>query len=206
MLKTSLEWRKKNNIDSIDTEPIPMDFNNFFNCHFGGIDKFGRPVICVPFGEWDLRDMLDKGRKDELVRFLTQALEILDLTMQEMYRNHFPYKTALQHTQFTVVFDLKGFTYAKLMHKKSIDTLLEIIKLYEANYPETLGSAIIINAPWIFSTLFGMIRPLLSEHTVSKISIYDSKESAWKKAVLAVVEAEQIPSRYGGNKVDNFPI
>lgn len=75
-------------------------------------------VICVPFGEWDVREMLDKGKKDELVRFLAQALEILDLTMREMWRNQFPSKTKWQHTQFTVIFDLKGFTYAKLMHKK----------------------------------------------------------------------------------------
>ncbi|ODM90280.1 SEC14-like protein 2 [Orchesella cincta] len=118
----------------------------------------------------DLRDMLDKGSKDGMVRFVTQALEILDLSMQEMHKYHFPFKTALQHTHFSVILDVKGFTSLGIL------------------------------------TLYGMIRPLLSEHTASKISIYDSKEAEWKKAVQTLVEVEQIPVRYGGKRVDYFSI
>jgi len=54
--------------------------------------------------------------------------------------------------------------------------------------------------PRIFSMLFAMIKPFLSEATVSKISIFDSNEKNWKKAVLEIVDEDQIPPKYGGCK------
>lgn len=44
-----MEWRKTNNIDSIPFEKIPEYFNDYFNCHFGGIDKHGRPGMFLLF-------------------------------------------------------------------------------------------------------------------------------------------------------------
>jgi hypothetical protein len=47
--------------------------------------------------------------------------------------------------------------------------------------------------------LFALLKPFLSENTVSKISIYDSNENSWKPAVAEIIDVNQLPIRYGGN-------
>jgi CRAL/TRIO domain len=39
-----------------------------------------------------------------------------------------------------------------------------------ANYPDLMDSCYIVNAPWIFFAVFKGIKPLLSAHTVAKVS------------------------------------
>jgi hypothetical protein len=56
--------------------------------------------------------------------------------------------------------------------------------------------------PRIFSLLFSMIKPFLSEATVSKIGIFDSNEKSWQKAVRDAVDEDQLPPKYGGTKND----
>lgn len=56
--------------------------------------------------------------------------------------------------------------------------------------------------PRIFSMLFAIVKPFLSENTVNKISIFDSNEANWKKAVEEVIDPSQLPIRYGG-RVEN---
>lgn len=75
------------------------------------------------------------------------------------------------------------------------------MKIYEANYPETLARCIIINSPRIFALLFALVKPFLSQNTVDKISIFDSNENAWKKAIEEVVDLNQLPVRYGGTNL-----
>lgn len=50
--------------------------------------------------------------------------------------------------------------------------------------------------------LFAIVKPFLSENTVNKISIFDSNEANWKKAVEEVIDPSQLPIRYGG-RVEN---
>ena len=41
----------------------------------------------------------------------------------------------------------------------------------QANYPENLGRAVIINAPWVFSGAWKLVSPVLNQRTQDKISI-----------------------------------
>lgn len=62
-------------------------------------------------------------------------------------------------------------------------------------YPECMGKFYIINAPYLFSTVWRFIKPWLDEVTVNKIQIMSNGH----KAVLtAQIDPENLPVEFGG--------
>lgn len=64
-------------------------------------------------------------------------------------------------------------------------------------YPECMGKFYIINAPYLFSTVWSLIKPWLDEVTVSKIAILSSSQS--KAKLLEQISPENLPKEFGGS-------
>ncbi|KAI7868077.1 CRAL-TRIO domain-containing protein [Spinellus fusiger] len=64
-----------------------------------------------------------------------------------------------------IVFNLENFT----MSNMDFDFVKFFLNCLEAYYPETLGACYIHKAPWVFSTVWSMITPLLDPVVASKI-------------------------------------
>lgn len=47
-----------------------------------------------------------------------------------------------------------------------------------------------------------MLKPFLHERTTNKIFIFGHDPEEWKAAILADVDADQLPVCYGGNMTD----
>ena len=48
-----------------------------------------------------------------------------------------------------------------------------------------------------------MIKPLLNQATLGKVTIFSKDEEAkWKDALLEEIDANQLPAFYGGNMTD----
>jgi hypothetical protein len=62
-------------------------------------------------------------------------------------------------------------------------------------YPERLGKLYIINAPWGFAAVFGMIKSFLDPVTVAKIHVLGS---GYQKELLAQIPKENLPTTLGG--------
>lgn len=62
-------------------------------------------------------------------------------------------------------------------------------------YPERLGKLYIINAPWGFSTVFGMVKGFLDPVTVKKIHVFGS---GYESELLSQIPAENLPVQFGG--------
>jgi len=60
-----------------------------------------------------------------------------------------------------------------------------------------------VNVPTLMTWIFWAFRPLLSAQTIAKMSVVGSGSLAIGKALLPVLEPDQLPKRYGG-KVDAF--
>ncbi len=69
-----------------------------------------------------------------------------------------------------MVFDLNGFG-TKHIHRDGMRALKNSIKISSDNYTETLGKCYIINAPWVFSGVWKVIKPWLAPVTQRKIQI-----------------------------------
>lgn len=62
-------------------------------------------------------------------------------------------------TQVTTIIDLSGVSMRQMWTLRS--HLQEASELANANFPETLGTTIVVNAPSFFSTVWGWIKVCL---------------------------------------------
>jgi hypothetical protein len=74
-----------------------------------------------------------------------------------------------------------------LVSKHSLRMFRDIAKRTQINYPETLGSMLIINAPFFFAGVWSSIKGFLDERTRSKVEIVGTN---YKKRILEFVENE----------------
>lgn len=86
------------------------------------------------------------------------------------------------------------------MKKEVVEVIIATARDFEANYPETLKSGFNLNCPKVFAVLFNMIKPFLSERTLSKISIFDSNASKWEPSLKKMVDSSMLPKKYGGHR------
>ena len=49
--------------------------------------------------------------------------------------------------------------------------LAEVTKIDQDHYPETLGKTCIINVPFVFKAVWGLVRPMLQPRTQAKITV-----------------------------------
>jgi len=54
-------------------------------------------------------------------------------------------------------------------------------------------------APWVFTYIFGFVKPILSARTMSKVVIFDSNQVKWKEALLNNIPSSSLPINYGGS-------
>jgi len=204
MLRKSMQWRKDNEIDSILKGGLDPELVEKFPYYLDGEDKQGRPVISMPFGSWDIRGFIEENGPERFVKYTNQLLENLVLGIKcrtfEKEKKIDNENEQQPCVQFVIISNLAGYSFRQLANMKAIQSILQMISVYEAHYPETLGQCITINAPAVFSILFGMMKSMMSGRTVSKITIFSSDKSQWLPAILNVVDASQIREQFGGTK------
>jgi hypothetical protein len=66
----------------------------------------------------------------------------------------------------TIVFDMQDFGMANMDYAP----VKFMIKCFEANYPESLGSVVVYKSPWIFQSIWKVIRGWLDPVVASKIN------------------------------------
>lgn len=100
---------------------------------------------------------------------------------------------SLQETCCTIM-DLKG---VGLMKANSVYGYLQSASGISQNYyPERLGKLYVINAPWGFSSIFGVVKRFLDPVTVNKIHILGS---GYQSELLGQIPKENLPKQFGGS-------
>lgn len=138
-----------------------------------GRDKQGRPICYV-------RVRLHKpGQECEeaIERFTVYTIETARMFLRP------PVDTA------TVVFDMTDFGMANMDYAP----VKFMIKCFEANYPESLGVVLVHNAPWIFNTVWKIIKGWLDPVVASKIHFTNNL-----KDVEAFIDKSSIIKELGG--------
>jgi hypothetical protein len=70
-----------------------------------------------------------------------------------------------------------------------------MIKCFEANYPESLGAVLVYRAPWIFTTVWSLIRGWLDPVVAGKVHFVKTPEE-----LESYVPKSQIPTELGGDE------
>lgn len=77
-----------------------------------------------------------------------------------------------------------------------------MIKCFEANYPESLGTVLVYKAPWVFNAVWSIVRGWLDPVVAGKVSFVKNVDDLAK-----FVPRDQIPTDLGGDEdwVYKFP-
>ncbi|KAI5842562.1 CRAL-TRIO domain-containing protein [Morchella snyderi] len=121
-----------------------------------GTDKEGRPICFVRVR---LHKQADQS-EEALEKYTVYIMETARLMLRD------PIDTA------AVVFDMSGFSMANMDYAP----VKYLIKCFEAHYPESLGVCLVHKAPWIFQSIWSIIRGWLDPVVASKIHFTKSVE------------------------------
>ncbi|KAK5172880.1 phosphatidylinositol transfer protein csr1 [Saxophila tyrrhenica] len=140
-----------------------------------GCDKEGRPCC------WVRVRLHRQGEQSErsLERFTVYTIE----TARMMLRP--PVDTA------TIVFDMTDFSMANMDYTP----VKFMIKCFEANYPESLGSVLVYKSPWIFQGIWKIIRGWLDPVVAGKVHFASHVED-----LQEFIPRDHIPKELGGTE------
>jgi len=201
MLRASVDWRKKNNVNSLLDYKPPEVLEKYLPTGRVGLDKSNYPVWVVRYGRTDMKGLLLSTKKKDYINYTISLME-KDIN----YIRTYPERHNLSPTEVfksTMILDMTDFGIQHITHKPTLDASVQYIQFYEANYPEVLRRMFIVNAPKLFGILFNLVKPFLNGTTFSKIMFLGPSDSPQtRNALLAEIDADQLPACYGGTITD----
>ncbi|KAI9184711.1 hypothetical protein LWI28_000339 [Acer negundo] len=184
MLVDCLQWRIENEIDKILAKPIlPAHlYRAVRDSHLVGVSgysKEGHPVVAIGVG----LSTFDKASVHYYVQSHIQMNEYRDRVIlpsaSKNYGRHIG--TCLK------VLDMTGL---KLSALNQIKLLTVISTIDDLNYPEKCDAYYIVNAPYIFSACWKVVKPLLQERTKQKIQVLQGNG---RDELLKVMDYASLP-------------
>ncbi|XP_059438183.1 SEC14 cytosolic factor [Corylus avellana] len=204
MLVDCLNWRVQNEIDNILAKPIvPAElYRAVRNSHLIGVSGYSReglPVFAVGLA----LSTFDKASVNYYVQSHIQMNEYRDRVLLPSASKKYgrPITTCVK------VLDMTGL---KLSALSQIKLLTIISTIDDLNYPEKTNTYYIVNAPYIFSACWKVVKPLLQERTRKKVQVLPG---SGEDELLKIMDYASLPhfcrkagsgsSRHAGDGYEN---
>ncbi|KAF1839586.1 phosphatidylinositol transfer protein CSR1 [Decorospora gaudefroyi] len=168
-LQTTGDAKAKKNADDFLTQ-LRMG-----KSYLHGLDNEGRPMCFV-------RARLHKAgeqTEESLERFTVYTIETARMLLRP------PIDTA------TIVFDMTDFSMANMDYTP----VKFMIKCFEANYPESLGTVLVYRAPWVFNAVWSIVKGWLDPVVAGKVHFAKTIDE-----LSQYVPKSQIPTELGGDE------
>ncbi|KAL3614815.1 hypothetical protein CASFOL_040476 [Castilleja foliolosa] len=184
MLIDCLNWRVQNEIDNILAKPInPSDLYRAVRdsqlTGMSGYSKEGLPVIAIGVG----RSTYDKASIHYYVQSHIQLNEYRDRVI-------LPSATKKFGRYVGTCIKILDMTGLKISALNQIKLLSVISTIDDLNYPEKTETYYIVNAPYIFSACWKVVRPLLQERTRKKVKVLSG---SGRDELLKIMDYESLP-------------
>jgi hypothetical protein len=149
----TLKWRHERRPHRIDPDYVRPE-SETGKLTLNGFDRYGRPVLyLIPARE---NTKTSPRQVDNFIFFMERAITVMPPGID----------------QLIMVID---FTGTSMFQSPGVGVAREIATTLEQHYPERLGAAFIIGAPWFFSQAYKIISPFLNEVTQKKIQFINIK-------------------------------
>jgi hypothetical protein len=185
-------WRKELQVDTlIDTFVFEEEeaVRNCYPRYYHNIDKAGRPIYIEHVGVIDIKTLFKVTDEERMTK---QHV----LSYEKLIRDRMPAcsKLAGRHIeQCCTILDLKGVSLRQFAN--AFGFIKRTSAIAQNYYPEMMGKMYVINAPMMFTSVWGMVKPLLDEVTVKKIVILGSN---YQSTLLQDIDAANLPKVIGG--------
>lgn len=191
-LRTTVEWREKDNADTILQRPVKV---------YGRLKRLaphsmlcpandGAPVLVMCGGGWlaHFDEILSNDTTDhDFEEYLCWMLEFM------LKYDPRPWPKGVFH----VFLDIAGLRMSDMTGARwrVVNTCLQ---MFEKHYKERLGSAVIINAPGWWGFVWRLVTPLLPKAILDKVQVTTNLKHA-REAMAKLVPEDRIPKEYGGD-------
>ncbi|KAJ3218407.1 cytosolic factor, phosphatidylinositol/phosphatidylcholine transfer protein [Dinochytrium kinnereticum] len=192
MFEACEKWREDFKVEEIVESfsfPESAEVRVLYPRFYHKTDKKGRPVYYELLGALDVKKLWAVTNTERMIMAYVREYE-------KLLRYRFAaasIKAGTRIEQGCTILDLKGVSLSQFNSVRKI--VAQVTSIAQNYYPETLGRMFIINAPALFTTVWAIVKPMLDEATVQKISVLGS---GYKKALLEEIDAENLPVSYGG--------
>jgi hypothetical protein len=186
------EWRKSFGVEDVVKNfdfKEKAEVDKYYPHFYHKTDKDGRPVYIEQLGKIDMKALNSITSQDRLLKHLV-------LEYEKFIHERLPACSAqIGHPVETLctVLDLKNVGISSFYSVK--DYIAAAAKIGQDRYPECMGKFYIINAPFMFSTIWTLIKPWLDEVTVAKINILGDD---YPQVLRTQVPEENLPAFLGG--------
>lgn len=186
LLRSTLEWRNTFKI----TEISPLDDAISLEGETGktyrnGFDLLGRPIIYMKPRFQNTKNY------DKQVRYTVHHLE---RAMESM--NQFE-----GVEQMVLFIDFHGYS---ITNAPPMSVTKEVLGILLNCYPERLGLALMIDAPFLFNMAYKVIYPFLPTETRKKIHFISGNKEEKRTAISAFIHPSVLESEYGGDNHCHF--
>jgi len=141
--------------------------------------------------------------KEDMALMSKVFLWIFELLREDMDKLHEQTNGAAP-SYLTFIYDLEGFEYANQMPVQSLMAVAQqMFHTMNVNYPELVHRILIIRAPWLFSSLWSVFKPMIPKDLLTKMPLTgggDVKKTV--QNITPTMALDQIPKFLGGTMVD----
>ena len=170
-----------------------------------GFNRDGYLVFLECTGRMDITKLFASVRTSDGKPDIDQLLRYHVLCMEYQQRFLLPRESkrrGMLLDKLAVIMDLHGLGRRHLT-SIALSALQKQSRIDQDNYPECLGKLFIVNAPWIFSTVWSIIKGFLDKNVQDKIRILSA--STQTQILLDEIGAEYVPRYLGGELESEGP-
>ncbi|CAL8130722.1 unnamed protein product [Orchesella dallaii] len=190
LLTKHLEWRAKENIDTIDTEDWE-DFRREHPFYINTVDKQGRPLAEFWLTDWNIRKSVLAGKLNQISRSMVYCMETQTRQLFETREK------GSNITQATLLMDLEGVNIIQHICPSCLPVYVSIATNLEAHYPFLWNRIYLMNMPASFEPIVRLVRPIMRQSTRSSLKSYGNKEQ-WLPLLDETIDKNQRSLRFGG--------
>ena len=201
MFTNYLKWRVEFKVDELVATfqfPEQDQVHEIYPKYYHKVGKEGHPVYIEVLGKLNVKKL-------QQVTTIERILQNHVVEYEKLLRVRFPACTkaaapvdggggkAVVIDSSITILDLHGV--GLMQFAQVLGFIKQISSIAQNYYPEGLLKMFIINSPFLFSTCWSAIKPLLDEHTLSKITLVGSK---YEDLLLDVIDPGNLPKQFGG--------
>jgi len=173
---------------------VPEDFPNHDkmqkanpqNLHHGS-DKKGQPIVYAKSGRSNPPLLNKLMTEEQLLENLIYQMEYKRNTLADLTKEKGVVMRSLR------IVDLTGLGRRHLA-PSTLRTLQRAIKLLQEHYPEMIGNIVYVNVPWLFTSLWALIKSWINATTLEKITIAGDPQ----ETLLQLIDKKDLPKFLGG--------
>lgn len=164
-----INFRKEKDVDTItqtfdfhERDKVAEIYPQFYH----KTDRTGRPLYIERLGGMNVPALWAVTTEERMFQSFYYGFELL-------FKWRYPSASAVAGRRIDTslsIMDMTNFS-ASMMNSQVRAILKAAAKITSDNYPENMGAMYVVNAPFVFSACWSMVKGFMDEKTVAKIKI-----------------------------------